>query len=76
MTPPEAPSNKIRLQFDFSKRSLDKLDELVETLGADTRAEIITRALTVYTELLGAQERGNKLILRDPAGEEKELLLF
>lgn len=66
--------NKVRVQFDFSKKSLSKLDELVEALGAGTRAEVIRRALTIFTELLNAEQRGAALVLREANGKEKELL--
>lgn len=65
---------KARVQFDFSKKSLDKLDDLVEALGAGTRAEVIRRALTVFTELLNAEQRGATLVIREVNGKEKELL--
>ena len=65
---------KARVQFDFSKKSLDKLDELVEALGAGTRAEVIRRALTVFTELLNAEHRGATIVIREINGKEKELL--
>ena len=66
--------NKARVQFDFSKKSLDKLDDLVDALGAGTRAEVIRRALTVFTELLNAEQRGATLVIREANGKEKELL--
>lgn len=70
----ESSPNKVRVQFDFNKKSLDKLDELVDLVGAGTRAEVIRRALTLFTELLSADQRGAKLMLREQDGQEKELL--
>ena len=70
----ETVQTKARVQFDVSKKSLDKLDELVEALGAGTRAEVIRRALTVFTELLNAEQRGAALVIREANGKEKELL--
>lgn len=70
----ETVQTKARVQFDVSKKSLEKLDQLVEALGAGTRAEVIRRALTVFTELLNAEQRGATLVIRDANGKEKELL--
>ncbi len=58
-------TEKARVQFDFSKESLDKLDELVESVNASTRAEVIRRALTVFTEILAAEKRGAKILVRE-----------
>jgi hypothetical protein len=60
--------DKARVQFDFSKDSLAKLDEIVKTVDASTRAEVIRRALTLYTEVLEAEKRGAKIFFRDPDG--------
>jgi chromosome condensin MukBEF ATPase and DNA-binding subunit MukB len=65
---------KARVQFDFSKESLDKLDEIVETVNASTRAEVIRRALTLYTEVLAAEQRGAKLFFRESDGQLVQLL--
>lgn len=65
---------KVRVQFDFSKESLDKLDELVSTLSAATRAEVIRRALTLFTEVVDADRRGAKIYIREPDGEMVRLM--
>jgi hypothetical protein len=65
---PKHSAEKARVQFDFSKESLDKLDEIVETVNASTRAEVIRRALTLFTEVLTAERRGAKIFLREPDG--------
>jgi Arc/MetJ-type ribon-helix-helix transcriptional regulator len=66
--------DKARVQFDFSKESLAKLDELVKTTNAMTRAEVIRKALTLMTEVLDAQERGAKLLLKEPDGTLIQLM--
>lgn len=57
-----------RVQFDFSRESLAKLDEIVSNVNARTRAEVIRRALTLYTEVLEAQNRGAKIFFREKDG--------
>jgi len=64
----QAPQSKARIQFDFSKDSLSKLDEIVSLVSATTRAEVIRRALTLYTEVLEAEKRGAKILFREADG--------
>lgn len=67
-------TEKARVQFDFSKESLDKLDEIVESINASTRAEVIRRALTLFTEILAAEKRGAKVLLREKDGTLIQLM--
>lgn len=67
-------TEKARVQFDFNKESLDKLDEIVEALNASTRAEVIRRALTLFTEVLAAEKRGAKVLLREQDGTLIQLM--
>ena len=53
----QQPEGKARVQFDFSRESLAKLDEIKSLVSASTRAEVIRRALTLYTEVLEAERR-------------------
>lgn len=61
-------NEKVRVQFDFNKESLEKLDEIVKTINASTRAEAIRKALTLLTELIDAEGRGAKMMLREKDG--------
>jgi hypothetical protein len=65
-----------RVQFDFSTDSLKKLDQLVTVVHATTRAEVIRRALTLYTEMLEAENRGAKILLREADGTMIQLMLL
>jgi hypothetical protein len=66
--------DKARVQFDFSRESLAKLDEIVTVVSAHTRAEVIRRALTLYTEVLDAEKRGAKLFFRESDGSLVQIL--
>lgn len=66
--------DKARVQFDFSKESLTKLDEIVSAVNASTRAEVIRRALTLYTEVLEAEKRGAKIFFREPDGSMIQIM--
>lgn len=61
-------NEKVRVQFDFNKESLEKLDEIVKTINASTRAEAIRKALMLLTELINAESRGAKMMLREKDG--------
>ena len=63
-----------RVQFDFSEQSLQKLDEIVKQVNAATRAEVIRRALTLYTEILEAKQRGAEIHFREADGTHVKLL--
>lgn len=67
-------SEKARVQFDFNKESLDKLDEMVEAVNASTRAEVIRRALTLFTEVMAAEKRGAKVLFREKDGTMIQLM--
>jgi metal-responsive CopG/Arc/MetJ family transcriptional regulator len=69
-----ATEEKARVQFDFSRESLEKLDEIVSTVNASTRAELIRRALTLYTEVLEANKRGAKIFFRESDGTVVQLM--
>jgi len=63
-----------RVQFDFSKQSLERLDEIVRDVNAATRAEVIRRALTLYTEVLAAEQRGAKVFFHEKNGDQIHLM--
>jgi len=71
-----AGAKKVRVQFDFSEKSLDKLDELADAVNASTRAEIIRQALALYTRCFEAEKSGSRLCLRDKQGNIKEIWLL
>jgi metal-responsive CopG/Arc/MetJ family transcriptional regulator len=61
-------NDKVRVQFDFNKESLEKLDEIVKTINVSTRAEAIRKALTILTEFIDAESRGAKMMLKEKDG--------
>lgn len=69
-----ARSEKTRVQFDFNQESLDRLDDLVKTLDVSTRAEVIRRALSLFTTLLPELKSGSELVLRDKKGKETRVM--
>jgi metal-responsive CopG/Arc/MetJ family transcriptional regulator len=71
---PQPVQEKARVQFDFSRESLAKLDEIVSLVSASTRAEVIRRALTLYTEVLEAEKRGAKILFRESDGTMVQII--
>ena len=72
----ERAGDKCRIQFDFQRDSLEKLDELRIAVGAATRAEVIRRALLLFTECVEARDRGAKIILEERAGARTQILVL
>jgi hypothetical protein len=67
-------NDKKRVQFDFAESSLDKLDDLVARAGVGTRAELIRRALAFYSEVMDAEERKAKVLVRENDGTMIQLV--
>jgi hypothetical protein len=69
VSPTSKKGPKIRLQFDFSERSLKVLDELVETLDAASRAEVIRNALYSFSVLMDTVASGGTVTVTDKEGK-------
>ena len=66
---------KIRLQFDWVEEEVDVLDAHVARTNASSRAEVIRRAFKLW-EFLSHEATTTKVILRDEAGQERELVIL
>jgi hypothetical protein len=64
-----------RLNLEMSEKVRQRLEALREKTDADSLAEVVRRALTVYDLLCCERARGAQLIVRGPEGE-KELVLI
>ena len=62
---------KIRVQFDFSKAALKRLDQMRKILDANSRAEVVRRALRMFDYGLEA-EQGSEIIIRYADGTEEK----
>jgi metal-responsive CopG/Arc/MetJ family transcriptional regulator len=67
---------KKRIQLDFSPLAADKLDELVESTGSASRAEVVRRALALFDKVWTSQLEGGTLFIRDGQGGEQNLLIL
>jgi metal-responsive CopG/Arc/MetJ family transcriptional regulator len=70
----EESPRKRRVQFEFDIRALAKLDQVVESTDATTRAEVIRRALSLYVQYVDSAQRGATLCLEEPDGTLKRFL--
>jgi len=69
-------SKRVRIQFDFTTTGVERLDSLMDDIGATTRAEVIRRALNLYIECLEAvKERQAKVGFYEVGGEFTRVLL-
>jgi metal-responsive CopG/Arc/MetJ family transcriptional regulator len=65
-----------RLQFDFSDRAVERLDEMVQLMGASSRAEVVRRALLLMDHVLVQQSHGSTLQLISPSGKAERVLIL
>lgn len=63
-----------RLNLELPQRTRDRLERLLVTSEADSRTEVIRRALEVYEVLLDARAKGEAILMR-AGGTERELLI-
>lgn len=69
-------SNVKRIQMDLPEKSLARLQELKSKTEASSYAEVIKNALRLYDAVIAESEAGNSFMVRTPAGEVKEYVVF
>ena len=68
---------KVRLSLELPERLRGRLEQLRVMSEADTMTEVVRRAVALYDALISAiRGRGEKVILRDADGTERELLIL
>ncbi len=68
--------DKLRIQFDISPESLAKLDQLVQSVGAHTRAEVVRKSIKLYAEFIVAEQEGAKIIFVYPDGTQERIRIL
>lgn len=66
---------KVRLTLDLTEPVRRRLEELQALSGSDSLTETIRRALAVYDTLLVRSKDGERVVVRDAGGKERELIL-
>lgn len=60
---------KTRLQFDFTQKQVEEIDDYAERLDASSRAEVMRKALAVLGFMLDARATGKTVYVQDGSGE-------
>ncbi len=63
-----------RITLDLPSSSKDNLDSLQELIGCNTRAEVFRNALNVLDFVSHELVKGNKFVVIDPEGNEREIV--
>lgn len=66
---PSTRKGKERVQLDFSPESLERLEQLKDTVGASTRAEVIRQALRLYEWFINETNPDSMIEITDKDGE-------
>ena len=75
MTRPKK-TRKHRLNLDLSDESHTLLESLLTRSSAESRTQVIRNALRAYSYLLEVEERGGKVLVQEPDGEQFVLKLL
>lgn len=67
---------KMRVQFDLTPRSMDRLNALKLKTEASSYAEVVKNALRLYEALIEEAEGGKEFLVKDQAGTVTPLRLF
>jgi metal-responsive CopG/Arc/MetJ family transcriptional regulator len=76
MPRPKAKSEKVRLNLELTADAFQRLDELQERSRAESRSEVIRRALSVFEKLIECQEEGGEIVIRDLINNRERVLLL
>ena len=61
--------------FGFDKKTMKTLDELKTELGASSKVEVLRKAIALLKLAQEAQSRGGEIILGEPDGTKKQIVL-
>lgn len=70
-----AKNERVRIQFDLTPAMRELLDKLVDESGASTRAEVMRRALSIYSILIDETSSGKRVVLVADDGKSEEIRL-
>ncbi len=65
---------KVRIQFDMTKESAKKLDDLALKISEPTRSVVFRLALGLLGIIVDIQERGDSLYVVDKNGEKTRIV--
>lgn len=65
----------VRLQFDLSKKQVEKMDGLMKETGVKTKKELVITALSLLLKVVEEKKQGRTIMSIKEDGKEKELVL-
>lgn len=68
-------NNQVRVQFNFSKEIIERVDEMKRQTGASTRAEVLRSALNCYSWVITEKGKGLKIAAINSETKEIEEIL-
>ncbi len=76
MARPKSTVARKRVNLDLPVSVAERLKELQELAGFDSVTAVVRRSLALFDLALTKQHEGSKLLLEDPAGDQREVLLL
>lgn len=74
MPRPKRTARTVRLNLEMHEAVRARIENLKESTQADSMAEVIRRALAVYSSLYDATQEGGKIIIKNGAREIEVLI--
>ena len=67
---------KVRLNLDIHPDQKTKMEELRDRARIESLSEVVRRSVSIYLEIMKANERGEMLYLRGKDGVERQILIL
>lgn len=65
-----------RVQLDLPERSMERLQALRDKTEASSYAEVLKSSLRLYEAVIKEAESGNRFLVEEPSGRQKEFIIF
>ena len=69
-------AKKQRMQFDFTDDAVAHLDALVARSGASSRAEVVRRALSLFSDVMDEQAKGGRVYVQMLNGDKERIRIY
>lgn len=76
MPRPKSTSGKVRLNLEMPEDMKGRLERLRDETYADSMSEVLRRALAVYEFIWEESQNDSVLIIRNDAGDERQLKIL
>lgn len=65
-----------RVQLELPEKSMERLRRLKDLTEASSYAEVAKNALVLYERIMDMHESGDKFLVRDESGKQRQLEFF